>query len=151
MVVSAVAAVITAFAWFDVSLNDGVGTKTYAPSVVSRDYKLGIGDLRIDLTRIRGKAGLLSHVASRLELPNWFGRNWDALHDCLSDWSRTHERGLVILLENSNEFAVRYRKTFNTATQVFAAAAEQWRSAGKPFWVLIDCPSNWNSGLERFP
>lgn len=56
MVVSAVAAVITAFAWFDVSLNDGVGTKTYAPSVVSRDYKLGIGDLRIDLTRVTSKA-----------------------------------------------------------------------------------------------
>ena len=111
----------------------------------------GLKVWKINLRRIRGKAGLLSHIARILEFPDWFGNNWDALHDCLGDLSRTQEQGYVILLKNSKEFAVRYRETFNTATQVFAAAAEQWRSAGKPFWVLIDGPSNWNSGLERFP
>lgn len=51
VVVGAVAAVIAAFAWFDVSLNDGVGQKTYTPAVVASDYKLGIGDLKLDLTQ----------------------------------------------------------------------------------------------------
>jgi len=49
------AAIIAAFSWFDVSLNDGVGKKEYAPTMpseVASSYKLGVGDLRIDLSQI---------------------------------------------------------------------------------------------------
>jgi phage shock protein PspC (stress-responsive transcriptional regulator) len=54
-VVIAVAAVTAAFAWFDVSLGDGVGTHTYAPTNVAAldgGYHLGIGTLKLDLTRL---------------------------------------------------------------------------------------------------
>ena len=49
------AAVITAFSWFDVSLGDGTGDRVYAPataSAVQPSYKLGIGKVRIDLSRV---------------------------------------------------------------------------------------------------
>jgi phage shock protein PspC (stress-responsive transcriptional regulator) len=49
------AAVVTAFSWFNVSLSDGTGNRAYAPtsiSAVQPSYKLGIGDLRIDLSRV---------------------------------------------------------------------------------------------------
>ena len=55
LVAAAIAAVSVAFAWFDVSLGDGVGTRTYAPTRVadvSDRYKLGIGDLRVDLSSL---------------------------------------------------------------------------------------------------
>jgi phage shock protein PspC (stress-responsive transcriptional regulator) len=55
IVVAVVAAVSVAFAWFNVSLGDGVGNHTYAPARVadvSSRYKLGIGDLRVDLSRL---------------------------------------------------------------------------------------------------
>jgi RNAse (barnase) inhibitor barstar len=32
-----------------------------------------------------GKAGLLAQVAQALAFPEWFGQNFDALADCLSD------------------------------------------------------------------
>jgi phage shock protein PspC (stress-responsive transcriptional regulator) len=54
-VVAAIAAVVVAFSWFDVNLGDGVGTSTYAPSslaAVQPRYDLGVGDLKIDLSRI---------------------------------------------------------------------------------------------------
>lgn len=50
-----VAAVTAAFAWFNVSLSDGVGNQTYAPASVAaadRGYELGIGKLQVDLTRL---------------------------------------------------------------------------------------------------
>lgn len=52
ILVTIVASVVAAFAWFDVSLDDGVGKKTYTPAVVASQYKLGVGDLRIDLTQV---------------------------------------------------------------------------------------------------
>ena len=54
--VATIAAVIVAFAWFDVSLSDGVGDRTLHPATaaqVPKDYKLGIGNLEIDLTKIK--------------------------------------------------------------------------------------------------
>lgn len=52
--VAAAVAVVTAFSWFNVSLGDGVGNHTYQPAAadVRPSYKLGIGDLRLDLSRV---------------------------------------------------------------------------------------------------
>jgi phage shock protein PspC (stress-responsive transcriptional regulator) len=51
----AVAATAVAFAWFDVSLDDGVGTRNYVPASaaeVQKSYHLGIGNLKVDLSRV---------------------------------------------------------------------------------------------------
>jgi phage shock protein PspC (stress-responsive transcriptional regulator) len=48
-------ATVVAFAWFDVSLNDGVGDRTYQPTSndnFRQKYELGIGNLRVDLSRV---------------------------------------------------------------------------------------------------
>jgi phage shock protein PspC (stress-responsive transcriptional regulator)/predicted membrane protein len=48
-------AVVVAFAWFDVSLSDGVGQRTYTPAnaaAVRSSYEIGIGDLKLDLTNV---------------------------------------------------------------------------------------------------
>jgi phage shock protein PspC (stress-responsive transcriptional regulator) len=48
-----VAAVVAAFAWFDVSFHDGVGEHTYAPvAAPAGPYDLGIGNLKLDLTSL---------------------------------------------------------------------------------------------------
>lgn len=55
VLVTAVAAVTAAFGWFNVSLDDGVGTQTYMPASVAAlkpEYKVGIGKLQLDLTRL---------------------------------------------------------------------------------------------------
>jgi phage shock protein PspC (stress-responsive transcriptional regulator) len=55
ILVAAVAAVSAAFAWFDVSLGDGVGDKTEAPltlASVPGQYHLGIGRLNVDLSSL---------------------------------------------------------------------------------------------------
>jgi phage shock protein PspC (stress-responsive transcriptional regulator) len=66
LVVAAVAAVATAFAWFDVSLGDGVGNQSYAPATVAAatagGYDLGIGKLRVDPTQLRAPATVHAHV-----------------------------------------------------------------------------------------
>jgi phage shock protein PspC (stress-responsive transcriptional regulator)/predicted membrane protein len=50
-----VAAIVAAFAWFNVSLGDGVGDRTYTPSSLTEvqpAYKLGVGHLVLDLSGV---------------------------------------------------------------------------------------------------
>jgi phage shock protein PspC (stress-responsive transcriptional regulator) len=51
---AAVAAVVLAFTWFNVSLGDGIGDRTEVATIQSLQpaYKLGVGDLRLDLSGI---------------------------------------------------------------------------------------------------
>jgi phage shock protein PspC (stress-responsive transcriptional regulator) len=55
IVAAAATATVVAFAWFNVSLGDGVGDRVYHPTSITAiqpNYKLGIGDLRVDLSNV---------------------------------------------------------------------------------------------------
>ena len=65
LLVSAVVAVAAAFAWFDVSLGDGVGDRAYTPATVAGvrpEYKLGIGNLRVDLSSLHRPVNVKASV-----------------------------------------------------------------------------------------
>jgi phage shock protein PspC (stress-responsive transcriptional regulator) len=55
LAIAVVTIVVVAFAWFNVSLSDGVGDRTYQPATtgaVQPSYELGVGNLRIDLSHV---------------------------------------------------------------------------------------------------
>ena len=110
----------------------------------------GLTVIRIDLKGLASKAGLLGRVARALNFPDWFGKNWDALNDCLTDLSWLDGRGWVIIFENSKHLAARKPQVFHSAVEVFQSANDYWRQAGKPFWVLFHGPGDWVTGLEKF-
>ena len=110
----------------------------------------GLVVVRIDLALLSSKTGLLGRAARALRFPEWFGKNWDALNDCLTDLSWLDGKGWVIIFENTKAFAERKPQLFENAVEVFQAASDYWRRTGKPFWVLFHGPSDWASSLERF-
>lgn len=66
--VAAIAAVIVAFAWFDVGLGDGVGDRVETPASVAElkpTYKLGVGNLRLDLSHV-GPVTRETHVHAKV-------------------------------------------------------------------------------------
>jgi hypothetical protein len=48
-------------------------------------------------TEIKSKVDLFSALAREGKFPDYFGANWDALHDCLCDFSWISERKIVII------------------------------------------------------
>jgi phage shock protein PspC (stress-responsive transcriptional regulator) len=68
LIVAVVAAAGIALAWFDVGLGDGVGTRVEAPANAAElkpSYELGIGELRVDLSRI-GPITNETHVSAKV-------------------------------------------------------------------------------------
>lgn len=46
------------------------------------------------------KEQLLTHIRFQMNFPDYFGMNWDALHDCLSDLSWLSERNIIFVHES---------------------------------------------------
>jgi RNAse (barnase) inhibitor barstar len=72
----------------------------------------------LDTGEIHDKTGFLDLCATAFDLPRWFGRNWDALADSLSDRSTGEPEivlwsGLHHLLEHDHD-------TVDVALQIFA-------------------------------
>jgi RNAse (barnase) inhibitor barstar len=108
------------------------------PGLLAAADKSGFAIIRIDLSAVRDKRTLFERLATALKFPDWFGRNWDALADCLGDLSWMPADGYLILLEHCDGFRAGHGGDFTTALQVFAAASEAWRGERVPFWVLVD-------------
>jgi len=110
----------------------------------SLDYPM----LRVELARVTDKDGFLEAVGKALDFPDWYGHNWDALADCLTDLSWMPADGYVIILDHADAFASASPPDFATALSVFQDAADTWREDGVPFWTLVGTASDSITGLR---
>ena len=89
---------------------------------------------RIDLSGAADKEALMERIARALEFPHWFGGNWDALEDCLTDLSWSKAGGHVLLLEGAAELPVDER---GILVDILAAAAAWWTDRKRPFFAVF--------------
>lgn len=95
---------------------------------------------RIPLREVRDKQALLAAIARALDFPDWFGGNWDALEDCLTDLSWRTAGGHVLVLEGAQDLA---RDDAGVLIDVLSAAAEFWAGRGRPFFaVFVNGPAS---------
>ncbi|MFH8341630.1 barstar family protein [Streptomyces sp. AM6-12] len=83
----------------------------------------------LDLTGVADKSGLMDAVARALGLPDWFGRNWDALLDSLGDpsvWpAEAAGRGLLLVVTEWEPYAQARPDEWRVAREVFTEASER--------------------------
>jgi hypothetical protein len=87
---------------------------------------------RIDLAGAAGKEALLDRFASALKFPAWFGRNWDALEDCLADLSWIDAGGHVLLVEGASASDER-----GILIDILRSAAAFWAERKRPFFAVL--------------
>ena len=110
----------------------------HADTLVGAAEELGLGVYRVDLGGCTDKDGVLQRIATALSFPDWFGRNWDALSDALSDLGWLEEcAGYVIVLERTRELRETSQEAYDTLVAVFEEAAEGWREIALPFWTFL--------------
>lgn len=92
---------------------------------------------RIDLTGASDKERLLAQIARALSFPQWFGRNWDALEDCLGDLAWRAGDGHVLIIEGFEDMRARQPDDFGVLLDILASSAQYWLERGRPFIVAF--------------
>ena len=87
---------------------------------------------------VHSKDAFLERCAVDLALPSWFGRNWDALADCLTDLSWWGEAsGYLLLADPWAQFERAAPQAATTAVDVFVTATDHWAARQVPMAVLL--------------
>jgi len=97
----------------------------------------GLSYTLIDLRGVDGKPGFLHAIAAAMHFPEYFGGNWDALHDCLTDLSWQPARGYVLSLAGFQAFGEAATADAAIARSILQAAADFWKGNGVPFFAFF--------------
>jgi hypothetical protein len=89
---------------------------------------------RISLAGVLEKNELLARLARGLHFPAWFGGNWDALEDCLTDLSWLEGDGHVLLLEGATALNT---DDFGILTDVLSSSARFWAERRRSFFAVF--------------
>jgi len=116
----------------------------------------GLKVAAIDLEHAGSRAALLDAFADALELPEYFGGNWDALEECLRERSLLatadgQAPGLLLRLLDCASAADAAPDAFQMLLEILDDVVEDWRDRGVPCWVLAVTESPGDIGVDPLP
>ena len=103
----------------------------------------GLRLFALDLGNTVDKTAWLVGLGQGLGFPEWYGANFDALYDCLTDGEWMPPHGCLLQLSG---FAALAEDGTDTLIAILQAAADEWREQGRPLWAALDAP-----GLDLDP
>lgn len=93
--------------------------------------------VEVDLEAVRTKAELLDALARAASFPPHFGRNWDALADCLQELPAPGA-ARVMRLHNASAAGAALGREWAVFLEILADAAMYWSERGGTFLAFVD-------------
>lgn len=88
-------------------------------------------------TQIKDKPTFLEKIAKAMHFPSYFGKNWDALNDCLTDMEWERATGYVLLFQSPDRFIKTSPDDWKVAQEILRSAIQFWQEQKIPFYVLL--------------
>ena len=97
----------------------------------------GLAFFKFDLSNVATKEDFLRSISKVLKFPSYFGMNWDAFEECLTDFEWCNTTGYVIILHAVEAFSQKVPDEFKTARSIFKSAVKYWKAQKKPFYMIL--------------
>lgn len=98
-----------------------------------QDFQLG----HLDGATITNKAEFFTACATALQFPSYFGHNWDALEECLTDLEWLPASGYLLLYSHPKPFAQTHPKDWKTLIEIFQSAIDEWNETDIPLYIVF--------------
>ncbi|MHC5860160.1 barstar family protein [Nostoc sp.] len=91
----------------------------------------------LDGTKINSKETFLSKAAEAMQFPTYFGANWDAFDECITDLTWCPAERYVILYDHADIFAQADLTQYQIAVDILNSAKEYWEANNIYFKFLV--------------
>jgi RNAse (barnase) inhibitor barstar len=112
---------------------EAAGASDFLAAAMALDFAA----VTINLAGCSERDEALERIGAALKFPSWFGRNWDALADCLADMSWWPAAGYLVMIEHPDAWREAEPESFDTLLEIIEEASQAWAEAQKPFWALL--------------
>ena len=120
----------------------------HCPDPLPPDWPAGPGPRRVRIAGITDRAALMRGFARAFGFPSWFGGNWDALEESLTDL-RPGPAGVVLSLSGVDALAAEDPAAPGMLVDVLSEVAAAWGARGDLLVVLVDSAAHDASSLPR--
>lgn len=86
---------------------------------------------------IASKVDLLQTCAEIMHFPDYFGYNWDAFEDCLTDFEWLPAQGYVLFYDQPETFAQADPEDWATLMDILEFAVDSWAQTSSPLYVFF--------------
>jgi RNAse (barnase) inhibitor barstar len=97
------------------------------------------------------RAGFFTEIARELRFPDYFGHNWDAVYDCLTDMSWLPADGYVIVVDGFDHLATAAPDQWEIGLKVLREACAFWRPLSRPMFALLYGPNEAAPAVPSLP
>ena len=91
----------------------------------------------LDGKKINTKETFLKQAAEAMEFPSYFGTNWDAFDECITDLTWCPAQRYVILYDHADIFAQAEPTQYQIALDSLNSAKEYWEANNIPLKFLV--------------
>jgi len=124
-------------------MQDGRGGVFFVPgnpdvkSIRKAAVAAGFAFFHIDGKNIARKEQLLTAAALSMHFPSTFGKNWDALEECLTDLEWVDGDGYVIYYDHIDGLLAAHPDQFETLVEILRDAVASWKEDGEAMVALL--------------
>lgn len=102
-------------------------------------------DFVVHLSGINSKEELFKQLSDKLEMPEYFGSNWDALSDCLRDFHWIGQQKIILV---HDDFLLLNKDELSAYLQVLFEAVQDWKD-GEEHCLEVVFPESVRSVIEQ--
>lgn len=121
----------------------------YSPGIYQLEAKTAVDELSrlfeeqgfrffyLDGKDVVDKDTFLKRTAEVMDFPDYFGNNWDAFNDCITDLEWYPANKYILLYDQFENFAQSAPSEWNVALDILRSAVEYWKEMDIPMYVLL--------------
>jgi hypothetical protein len=96
--------------------------------------------LVLDLAGVGDRQSFMDRSTADLHLPDWFGRTWDALADCLTDlsWWPAEDGGRHLHIRNWRAYALARPREWRIVKEILRDAEVFWRHTDTALIIILE-------------
>jgi RNAse (barnase) inhibitor barstar len=91
----------------------------------------------IDGDRIVDSTSLFQEFATVMQFPEYFGHNWDALKDCLTELDGYEVDRYIIAIDKLDRFITNDLSQWTNFLDVCKSVVEYWQDTETPVYILL--------------
>lgn len=111
--------------------------KLIVEKVIEALSEQGIQVFYLDGKEIYNKETFLTKVAKVMKFPSYFGVNWDAFEECVTDLTWYPAKEYILIYERPDIFAQADPTNWQTGLDILRAAEEYWQTRNTPLNVFL--------------